>query len=148
MDLDVAQLGKNEFFSHFTEPELKKLLEHGNINRFQDNTAIFLQGDPGEAMYILLTGEVQILLDTKDGMEEIVATLKPGELFGEGSFAANIPRSAKALSTRDSYVYVLTADHLNDLIDREGTVAARLLNAVLNVVIDRLVITNKRLASS
>ncbi len=148
MDLDVAQLGKNQFFSNFTEKEIKTLLEHGNINRFPADTPIFLQGDPGESMYILLTGEVQILLANNDGMEEIVAQLKPGEVFGEGSFSAQIVRSAKALPTKDSYVYVLTADHLEDLIHKQGTVAARLLNAVLNVVINRLVITNKRLTGN
>ena len=79
MDLDAKQLQKNTFLSHFSEKEIKKILQHGNINRYTQNSTVFLQGDAGEAMYIIMTGEVEILLSQKN-VEEVLATLKPGEV--------------------------------------------------------------------
>ena len=149
MDLDVNQLKKNDFFSGFADGEIKKLIKEGNINRFREGSSVFLQGDPGEAMYILLTGEVEILLAGKEpGVEEMLADLKPGDVFGEGSFAAGITRSAKAVARKDTYLYVITADHLDRLITKQPTIAAKMLNKLLKIVIGRLVITNKKLAAT
>lgn len=146
MDLDVTALRRNDFFSEFSDSEIKKLLKQGNINRFNEGTTVFLQGDPGDAMYILLTGHVQILLSGGE-LDEVLAELKPGEVFGEGSFANDSPRSAKAVATRDTYLYVITSDHLDKMIEKESKVAAKMLYKLLRIVIDRLNITNKRLAT-
>ena len=147
MDLDVSALRRNNFFSEFSDSEIKKILKQGNINRFNEGTTVFLQGDQGDAMYILLTGQVQILL-TGNEMDEVLATLRPGDVFGEGSFANDSPRSAKATSTRDTYLYVITSDHLGTMIEKESKVAAKMLYKLLRIVIDRLNVTNKRLSAS
>ncbi len=147
MDLDVSALRRNDFFSEFSDSEIKKILKQGNINRFNQGTTVFLQGDQGDAMYILITGQVQILL-AADELDEGLATLIPGDVFGDGSFANDSPRSAKATSTRDTYLYVITSDHLQTMIEKESKVAAKLLYKLLRIVIDRLNITNKRLSAS
>ena len=65
MDLDVGQLKKNHFFSGFTDGEIRKLIKEGNINRVRAGTPVFMQGDLGEAMYILLTVIDRLVITNK-----------------------------------------------------------------------------------
>lgn len=146
MQLDATLLKKkNSFFSCFEEGEVKKILQNGLINRYTAGSVVFWQEDPGDSMFIVLTGEVEILL--KEGeVEEVLAILSPGHVFGEGSFATKALRTAKALASKDTYLYVITADHLQSLINKEAKVAAKLLLELLKITCDRLKITNYRLS--
>lgn len=151
MELDVGMLQKTSFFSHFGTDEIKNILEHGVINRHSTGDVIFYQGDDGEAMYIILTGEVEILMEDRKAsktLEEVLAILSPGDVFGEGSFATGGRRSAKALCTKNSYVYVVTKDHLSELMKKIPEVAAKLLLELLKIACYRLQTTNTRLSST
>jgi CRP-like cAMP-binding protein len=96
-------------------------------------------------MFIILTGEIEILLQEKE-VEEVLVILGPGQIFGEGSFASSAPRTAKALATKDTYLYVITSKHLQELNEKEPKVAAKLLLELLKVVCERLKVTNYRLS--
>ena len=147
MALKVGQLNTLKFFSHFSDEEISQFLEIGTFNRHSEGDTIFLQGDPGESMYVLLSGQVQILL-SEGQHDEVLAILGPGEVFGEGSFATGSRRSAAARASKDTYLYVITAAHLKTLIEKDSKVAAKLCFQLLNIVIERLIITNRRLANS
>ena len=60
--------------------------------------AIYRQGAPADAVYFLLEGKVQLAVSSHDGKEAIVATLGPGELFGESCLALQAVRTGSATS--------------------------------------------------
>lgn len=62
-----------------------------DIETFESGEIIFEQGDPGDFMYVVVEGEVEIIL-----RGEIINTLRPGEIFGEMALIDNRPRSATA----------------------------------------------------
>ena len=62
------------------------------------NHRIFMQGQPADALYFLLRGKVQLAVTSHDGKEAIVATLGPGEFFGEGCLAGQLVRMGTAMS--------------------------------------------------
>ena len=148
MQLDPKTLHlQNKFFRHFQLDEVKKLLEHGVVNRFSAGEVIFWEGDMGEAMYVILSGQVEILLKT-GSLEEILTILGPGDVFGEGSFASKKPRTAKAMATKDTFLYVITRPHLDELIEKAPKVVAKLLMEILQIVCERLHVTNQKLKQS
>src|SRR3972149_4953558 len=51
--------------------------------RFRRNEVIFHQGDPGDSLHIIASGAVKIALPSAEGDEAIIATLPPGDFFGE-----------------------------------------------------------------
>lgn len=67
-----------------------------SIERFAAGTAIFRQGDLGDYMYVIMEGEVDVLVDGK-----YVRTLKDGEVFGEMALIDDQPRSADAIARTD-----------------------------------------------
>ncbi len=60
---------------------------------FEAGEAVFHQGDVGDALYIILGGAAEVLLET-NGRQERIATLGPGDFFGEQALLNNRTRSA------------------------------------------------------
>jgi CRP/FNR family cyclic AMP-dependent transcriptional regulator len=58
---------------------------------FEAGALIFAQGDPGDQMYVITSGQVDIAVDG-----ELIAVLGPGELLGEMALIDSGPRSASA----------------------------------------------------
>jgi CRP/FNR family transcriptional regulator, cyclic AMP receptor protein len=60
--------------------------------------ALFAEGDPGDALHVLVDGKVKICRTAPDGRENVVAVLGPGDLLGELSLFDAQPRAAVAVS--------------------------------------------------
>jgi CRP-like cAMP-binding protein len=60
-----------------------------------------MQGQPADSLYFLLRGKVQLAVTSHDGKEAIVATLGPGDFFGEGCLAGQPVRMGTAMSVGD-----------------------------------------------
>jgi CRP/FNR family cyclic AMP-dependent transcriptional regulator len=69
--------------------------------KYRANRTIFMQGQPGDSLYFLLQGKVQLAVTSQQGKEAIVATLGPGEFFGEGCLAGQPLRLGTAMSVGD-----------------------------------------------
>jgi CRP/FNR family transcriptional regulator, cyclic AMP receptor protein len=60
------------------------------------NATIFMQGQSSDAIFFILRGKVRLTVVSHGGKEAIVATLGPGEFFGEGCLAGQAVRMATA----------------------------------------------------
>ena len=105
-----------EFFKNFSDEELFTFLKFMNPERFEDNETIFEENARGDKMYILINGGVIIskFVDTKDGVssETELATIKPGECFGEMGLLDQRLRSAKATSKGHTLLFSITDEML------------------------------------
>ena len=90
---------------------------------FKQGQTIFSQGERGEYCYELVRGAVEIRLVTCDanGQDEvqILQEVAKGEVFGEMSLIAGIPRTAGAFATEDSSCVAYTADEFVELLETE-----------------------------
>ena len=68
-------------------------------------TDIFLQGDPGDLLYIIDEGNVSIV---RNGVE--INVMHPGDYFGEIALLRDIPRTATARANEDVHLYALARD--------------------------------------
>jgi CRP/FNR family cyclic AMP-dependent transcriptional regulator len=69
---------------------------------YRANRTIFMQGEPADSLFFLLRGKVQLAVTSQEGREAIVATLGPGEFFGEACLAGQPLRLGTAMSVGDS----------------------------------------------
>lgn len=68
---------------------------------FPGDHTIYMQGQAADSLYFLVKGKVTLAVSSQDGKEAIVATLGPGEFFGEGCLAGQSTRMATAITVGD-----------------------------------------------
>ena len=83
-------------FAGLDDASIEKLCHFLQIEQFNAPRQLFRTGDPGEAMYVIVSGRVRITVTDADGREVILAALGPGDFFGEMAMLDGHGRSADA----------------------------------------------------
>lgn len=96
-----------------TPYERSKIADALDTQRFPPGSTIIKQGDPGEAFYILESGEAEVY---KDGSEEPVNSYKKGDYFGELALLNDAPRAASVVSKTEVKVATLGKDGFQRLL--------------------------------
>ena len=64
---------------------------------------LFAEGDPGDRLYVIIDGKIKLGARPRDGRENLLAVLGPGEMFGELSLFDPGPRTATATAVTDAH---------------------------------------------
>ncbi len=94
----------------FRELERSAVRGFGELTReqkFAKGAMIVTEGDPGDALFVVRSGEVKVVLIGDDGREVILNVLGVGDHFGELSLIDGRPRSAHVVATQPSSLLVL-----------------------------------------
>jgi tetratricopeptide (TPR) repeat protein len=117
-------------FSDFTAEEFAEVAHQMSLETFEKDAAIVREGDPGDAMYVLISGEVRVVMKTKEGPEMELAVLKEGDFFGEGSLLTGKPRTATIIATTETEALKLDKIHLEEITAKHPRVL-KVLNEFL-----------------
>jgi CRP-like cAMP-binding protein len=99
--------------------------------RFRRGEVVFHAGDPGDALFVIVAGQVKITLPADDGSEPaILTTVGPGGFFGELALLDGAPRSATAVALDAVETSVLRRDAFDRLVDSEPALRRALLAAL------------------
>ena len=123
----VASLARIPFFAGLDDDALERVASGTRTRRFRRGEVIFHAGDPGDALFILVSGEVKIALPSETGDEAIIATLRPGDVFGELALLDGAARSATASALEATEAVILPRDRFRELIATEPAVRDALL---------------------
>lgn len=89
-------------------PEKLASLEALTLRRsFKRSEVVFHKGDPGDTLYMIVQGQVKIVLPSDTGEEALLGVLDEGEFFGELSLIDEQPRSATIVATEQTETLVL-----------------------------------------
>ena len=94
---------------------------------YADGERIFAQGDPGDEMYIIQEGEVEIVLAGDDGAVVSLATLERGDFFGEMAVLEGAPRTATARSKGGCSVLPLRGALFVEMLQRDPETTLRIM---------------------
>lgn len=97
---------------------------------FKRGEVVFHKGDPGEAMFMILEGQVKIVLPSEGGEEALLGVLDRGDFFGELSLIDGRSRSATIVATELTETLVLHRDSLLRLVRTSPEVAIDLLRTL------------------
>jgi CRP/FNR family transcriptional regulator, cyclic AMP receptor protein len=101
---DVAgMMGAAPIFSGLTDRQLKSLAKTAKVLSYPAGTRIVKQGEPGIAMYLLLSGSVEVRQGTR-----VLAQLRAGQFFGEMTLVDEQPRSADVVAVGPTECAVLS----------------------------------------
>ena len=120
-------LAGNHLLSGLRESSLEELCSLGQIERFARNAVIFNKGDPGDRLYIVLSGQVGINTISLDGKEFILTIFDPGDLFGEVAVLDGKERTAGAVAMRSSELLRLRRADFLTFLESNPKLSVRLL---------------------
>jgi len=91
---------------------------------------IFSEGDPADAAYLIERGAVRIAIG-RDGRDQVLALLGPGEVFGEMGVIDSLPRSASAVAVEDCRLVVVSAEQIQQVVARSDPFFAELMRKLV-----------------
>lgn len=80
------------------EADLRTLATFARERSIPKGGVILSQGAPGDALYLIRTGQVKVTIIAEDGREVILSVLAPGSFFGEMALLDDEPRSAHVIA--------------------------------------------------
>jgi branched-chain amino acid transport system substrate-binding protein len=99
------------------------------MRTFAPGTQVISAGDAGQSMFLLSEGLTSVLVKGEDG-EVDVATLRPGDFFGEMSLLTGEPRSATIMTLSETVAFEIDKEDLLPLLDANPDAAEMLAIAV------------------
>jgi uncharacterized membrane protein len=90
---------------------------------------MFNVGDPGEALYVVIRGEVELFFKSDTGERVVVETARDGDFFGELSLLDGGPRTTSAVVTKDLDALVVDRGDLDEFLRLRPAAALDLLTA-------------------
>jgi len=117
-----AALARTELFGGLEPTERELLARELKTQSFASGEQIIRQGDDGTSLYLVRDGQVGVRFAV-DGAEREVATLGPGEFFGEMSLMTGEPRRATCAAKGDTSCYVIEHEALRRVLTAKPDVA-------------------------
>ncbi|HSM13877.1 MAG TPA: cyclic nucleotide-binding domain-containing protein [Thermoanaerobaculia bacterium] len=119
--------------------EINLLSSLSKEHKLRPGEVLFREGDPGDAMYVVLDGRVRISKHIPGAGEEALAILERGDYFGEMALIDQMPRSAEAKAhERGAVVLAIPQIVVGQLLDRRKVSSVRLLRILCSLVAQRL----------
>jgi len=119
-------LGSLQLFESLSVTELQSLSDRLEVVRIEGAEPVFHQGEPGGRMYIVESGAVDIAYGEGKG-QVTLATLVPGQYFGELSLFDGSPRSASAIATKPCTLLALDRDDFVEFVQKHPTASLKVM---------------------
>jgi len=127
VELAASILRSSCLFERADETSLADVARQLRHRHFRRGETIFHQGDPGDALHLVSSGAVKIVLPSAEGGEAIIATLRGGDFFGELALLDGAARSATAVALEATETWTLSRELFHDLLDRDARLRESLL---------------------
>ena len=116
-------LAQVPLFEDLSPRHLKRVADRMEQQRFMEGASVVKAGEEGDTFYVIVEGEADVV--APDG--RVVATLRPGEFFGEISLLDGGPRTASVVAATPMLMLTLARAAFRELIEVEPRVAVGLL---------------------
>jgi CRP-like cAMP-binding protein len=135
-------LARVPLFDELSSGDLERIASVTVPRSFPRGVRVLREGDSTDACYIVRSGDLRVTREHPDGRAIALATLGPGDIFGELAMLDGGTRSASVETLSDSELLALPASDVRRVIAEHGEIAAKLIVALTR----RLRETNERVA--
>ena len=123
----LANIKMFELLEDDDRVELANVIDEAHVAAGE---SLFQAGDPGDALFIVQSGEIELFIKDTAGQKIVLATPSPGDMFGELAMLDHGPRTATAVALQDSEILVLDRDDLVLLFQKKPEAALHMLAAL------------------
>lgn len=126
----MVPLESSKLFSQLPAVELKQLKTVTRELPFPAGREVFKEGDPGDGVYVVKSGEIHISAVIGTGERRVFSKLAPGDFFGEMSVLDSQPRSACATAETDAVLFFIPREQMVELLTHSASLSMVLLQAI------------------
>ncbi|HEX9295197.1 MAG TPA: DUF1003 domain-containing protein [Polyangiaceae bacterium] len=127
---EAELLAEVPFFQLLDDEERNFLAAQLDIVHFGAGEIVFNYGDPGDSMYVIRSGEVEVFFKDDTGERIVLETAREGDFFGELSLLDNGPRTASVLVRRKVEALRVDRNDLDHLLRLHPEAALDLLTSM------------------
>lgn len=113
---------------------LDRILQYSVIKKIAAGSVVFREGDPGDCLYGILSGQVRIFNIGTERREILLNILQPGNLFGEVALIDDRPRTASASAATDCELLTMHRHHFIPLLQSDSHLAVHMLTLLCDRV--------------
>lgn len=134
-------LSRVPVFQGLTEEAIASLADMAKFNQYTEGSTVFKEGDPGDRLYVIASGNVDIYAG-KGGSDEVkIKTLGVAEVFGEMALLDGMPRSATVIVAEKTILFYISRSDFHHFLVSNPEVSLKLIETISR----RLRDTNKKL---
>ena len=150
LGFDPSQLHHLKLFAGMTQEQLDRFLHFVEVQRVPQWSTIVKQGDRGDAMYVILDGELTVRMNVigKETTQTTLATLGAGDFFGDIALFDDGPRSADVVASAGSTLLRISAGAFDEMSRRAPDVATPFLRALGKTLTARIRAGNKHIGEA
>lgn len=134
-------------FREFSREEMESFVEIADRILVRDDESVVKQDTPGDAMFVIMSGSVKVT-HRKGGTKIVLATLGPGEFFGETALIDHGPRSADVDAVGDCALLKVEGGTVRALSGVFPGAAYKFLVAIGRVLVERMRLANQKYIDS
>lgn len=120
-------LAKVSIFSLMATEDLARLAKRTVYHRYGQGEVIIREGEPGRRLFILVSGQVEVIKNWGSRKERRLRTLGPFSYFGEMALIDDLVRSASVVALEDTQTLSLDQRNLRREIENSPALATALL---------------------
>jgi CRP-like cAMP-binding protein len=126
----LEALGRCRLFAGLGPEALQTIARTLRVRHFRRGEVLFHEGDPGDALFIVASGAIKVVVPSDEGEEAILATLRRGDFLGELALLDGAPRSASAIALEATDTLTLPRAQFRALTSMEPAIRDALLAAL------------------
>ena len=130
MVVDPGFLASISLFQQLDDDERSVLASAMQEREVKTGDVLFKAGDPGDSMFIVHTGQVELFVKDKAGQKIVLHVAEPGEFFGELSLLDGGSRTATGVAVKESALWILDREDLQQLFRKRPDAALDMLAAM------------------
>ena len=120
-------LAEVSIFSHLKKRDLKRIAKHAQLQSFRKGETIVEEGERDGRLFIMVSGEAEVVKGLGSGNEWSLRTLGARSYFGEMALIDDLVRTASVVAKADTQTLVLEQWNLREEIERNPMMAIELL---------------------
>ena len=129
-------------FQDLTDEQLEVVRQFMHPVTFKKKDVIFKEGDPGDKMYFILSGDVSVLAKiSPNGRSTRVASFGEGVFFGDMAILEGKPRSASVIADSAAELFYMTVEDFQYLVENRSIIASKMLMGMARELSYRLRMT-------
>lgn len=118
LDKTAELLRSVPYFAYLDEAALEAVAQAAVRRQYSKDEVIFLEGDPCAGLCIVEEGRIKIFKVSRDGREQVVKLLAPGEFFNEVAALDGGPNPVSAMAAMGSVLRIIDRNTMLDLLGR------------------------------